>query len=399
MNAPQTLSKADQLTEVHRALQRRLVEHISNGRTTDMADAPLRVSSQIYTDPARLDAERKELFLKLPLVAGLSNDIPHVGDTMLFDGAGPSIIIIRDQHGKANAFLNLCTHRGTQLIKECGKHETISCPFHGWTFDPQGQLIGQPGSEAFSGIERDTLGLIHIPCTELHGIIFVKVQPGEQNIDVEVKEFLGDFGHQLSLLDFARYLPGKSGMLQSNGNWKYVAETFGEGYHFAALHPTSLGQTHYNNVAAYQSFGRHHQISFAPKTCKELANKPESEWFPLDSVMYSIFPNTQILFGCPRPGALFIQLFRIYPLGVSGTEVHLTLYASEEIFASAGREFVEGAYDLAAGIVEGDDLAAAGTAQRVLKYAPANYQVTYGRNEIALQHFHRNLANAIRMPI
>ena len=399
MNVTLALSQADRLTEDHRALQRRLVTHIAHGRTTDLADTPMRVSSQIFTDPAHLEAERKELFLKLPLVAGLSSDIPHAGDTMLFDGAGPSIIIMRDQSGTANAFLNMCTHRGTQLIKEAGHHETLSCPFHGWTFDTQGKLVAQPGSEAFTGIDRNALGLIRVPCTELHGMVFVKAQAGNEDIGDEVKDFLGDFGHQLSQLEFERYLPAKSGMLHSTGNWKYVAETFGEGYHFAALHPTSLGQTHYNNIAAYQRYGRHHQICFAPKITKDLINKPESEWFPLDSVMYSIFPNTQILYGCPQPGAVFIQLFRIYPTGVSGTEVHLTLYASEGVFASVGREFVEGAYNLAAGIVESDDLAAAGTAQRVLRYAPADYQVTYGRNEIALQHYHRHIADAIGQPI
>lgn len=91
-----------------------------------MAATPLRVPATLFTDPLRLAAEKKHIFRSLPLVAGFSTSIAKPGDAMLFNGTGDSIIIVRGTDGKANAFLNLCTHRGTQLVKERGNHLTIS---------------------------------------------------------------------------------------------------------------------------------------------------------------------------------------------------------------------------------------------------------------------------------
>ena len=371
-----------------------------------MAATPLRVPATLFTDPLRLAAEKKHIFRSLPLVAGFSTSIAKPGDAMLFNGTGDSIIIVRGTDGKANAFLNLCTHRGTQLVKERGNHLTISCPFHGWTFDTQGkpgQLIGQPGSEGFAGIDKNALGLIPVPCTELHGLIFVKgeVAKGAANgtFETEVESFLGDYGPQLALYEFDRYVPGKSGLLQSAGNWKYISDTFAEGYHFAALHPDTLGSTHFNNVATYDQYGVHHRICFATKNYKDFMDKPESEWVPADAVVHTIFPNTHFIFGCPRPGSIFIQMFHVYPREVNDTEIDFTLYVTPELQAAVGREFVEGAFDLAAGIVSNEDFVVAANAQRMMAGVPADFKVTYGRNEIGPQNYQHNIANAIGMPL
>ena len=405
MNAPEILTTKQARFESYRTQQRKLVQHVGNGRTTDMAAAPLRVSKAIFTDPARLDAEKKELFAKLPLVAGLSAEIPQAGDTLLFDGNGVSIIVIRDKDGYANAFLNICTHRASQLLKECGRVDHISCPFHGWTFDLQGSLVAQPGSEGFSGIERKELGLIRVPCAELHGLIFIRATSdgtSRKDFESEAAAFLGNFGYELSLLELDTYAPGKSGMLEAKANWKYMAETFAEGYHFAALHPNSVGEMLYTNVAACQTFGRHHRICYAPKSYQELVGKPESEWPEVDAFVYSIFPNTQLLVGIPRtePGPDTLQLHRIYPDTTSTARSHYTIYVKADFMATdGGREYAAMVYDLGSHIVGTEDFAIAAAAQRMLNAAPDDFKVTYGRNEILIQHYQRNLAEAIGKPI
>ena len=148
-----------------RSLQRRLVEHISAGRGTDLAEAPMPNAAEVYTDPLRYEAERQKLFLEMPLVAGLSGDIPKAGDTLLFDGAGRPIIVVRDAAGRANAFLNICRHRGARLVEQGGCHARFTCPFHSWTFDLNGRLVGQPGKVSFEGLDPGQLGLIRVPCT------------------------------------------------------------------------------------------------------------------------------------------------------------------------------------------------------------------------------------------
>lgn len=393
MNEVKTIDWPARHHDTLRSLQRRLIRHIENGRSTDLADAPMRMSSSVYADPARYAAEQQKLFLELPLVAGLSGDIPNTGDMLTFEGAGRPIVVIRDQQGRANAFLNQCTHRGARVVAGNSCQATISCPFHGWSFGLDGKLVGQPGKQCFDGIDPATLGLRQVPCAEWHGLIFVRAQPGGTPIDVEAH--LGDFAMELAELQLDRVAPVKSGFMHAAGNWKYVLETFGEGYHFAALHPTSLAQTHFNNVSVFDAFDRHHRVSFVPKTYKDLIGTPEATWPTLDSVVYMIFPNTAMLVGSPMPGHHFVQLFRIYPTAVSMTETLFTLYAPPAQLEGAGRAIAEAGYELAAQIIQTEDFSMAGGAQRNFVQAPKDSEVVFGRNEIALQHLHRHLGDAI----
>lgn len=376
-----------------RGLQRRLIGHLQNGRSTDLAAAPMPMNARVYADTARHAAEQQKLFLELPLVAGLSGDIPKAGDMLTFEGAGRPIVVIRDGEGRANAFLNQCTHRGARLVANNSCQPSISCPFHGWSFDLRGHLIGQPGRQGFDGIDPATLGMRQLPCVEWHGLIFVRAQPGGAPIDVEAH--LGTFAPELAELQLDRVASVKSGVMHAAGNWKYVLETFGEGYHFAALHPTSLAQTHFNNVAVFDAFGPHHRVAFAPKTYKALIGTEEATWPTLDSVVYMIFPNTTMLVGSPMPGHHFVQLFRIYPTSVSVTETLFTLYAPPAQLEGQGRMIAEGGYALAAQIIQTEDFSMAGSAQRNFVHAPEDSEVILGRNEIALQHLHWHLSAAI----
>lgn len=377
-----------------RGLQRRLIGHIEAGRTTDLADAPMRHPAAVYADPARYALERERLFQRLPLVACLSGDIPETGDTALFEGAGRPIVVVRDGQGRANAFLNLCTHRGARPVVEEGRHDCFTCPFHGWTYGLDGTLIGQPGRIGFEGLDPARMGLVRVPCAERHGLVFVRAEPDGAPIDVDTH--LGSFGPVLAQIGLEGYRRVKSAIMPAAGNWKYVLETFGEGYHFASLHPTSLGQTHYSNVAVFDAFDRHHRVCFAPKAYKDLASRPESEWPVPDSVVYMIFPNTAMLVGSPMQGHHFVQLFRIYPTDVGQTDTQFTLYAPPSQLDDAGRAMAEAGFDLARQIIQTEDFSVSHGAQRNFAHAPAGIEVVYGRNEPALQHLHRGLNAALR---
>jgi len=98
---------AQRKPDTMRDLERRMVAHLAAGGTTDFTNGTMSVSVQEYTDPARFDIERRELFGKLPLLACLSRDIARPGDMLTFDVAGPAILIMRGQDGRARAFLNM----------------------------------------------------------------------------------------------------------------------------------------------------------------------------------------------------------------------------------------------------------------------------------------------------
>ena len=383
-----------------RESQRRMVALVSAGET-DRAAGPLPLHKGVYIDPVRFEAERTTLFLGEPIVAGLSADIRAPGDFLLFDAAGPSIIVSRGKDGAARAFLNMCTHRGAKLIEESepfsGHRARITCPFHAWTFDAGGKLIGQPSKASFSDCAIGARNLIELPCAELHGLIFVRPGGGEP---IDAAAHLGEIAPVIEALELTRAAPVKKGILTAASNWKFALDTYGEGYHFATLHASTIGQTHYNDVAALDRFGRHHRVGFPDNSVGALVGKDERDWPVTDyGGVHYLFPNTIIFFGAVTPGVFFTQVFRLFPDGVGKTRCQFAVYAPFGVESEEHRAMCTMAYDATATVVQTEDYRVASHGYANLLTAPDNFHVVLGSNEAALQKVHQHIADAIGMPL
>lgn len=378
-----------------RDLERRMVAHLESGGTTDLANAPMSVSAREYTDPARLEAEKRELFGKLPLLAGLSRDVAEPGDMMLFDEAGPAILIVRGQDGKARAFLNMCSHRAARLVHECQRRKLVVCPFHAWSFDLEGRLVAVPGEEGFDGMDRATRNLVRVPIGEWGGMIFVKAHAGDEEIDVEA--WLGDMGPQLLALDLAGARPIKQDGIETEANWKYCLDTYGEAYHFKALHTTTFGERTNSNIALYDNFGLHYRVGFINKAYDDLVGKDEAEWpeTPYGGSHF-VFPNS-IVYGAPMEGGgSMIGMYRLYPGETPGRcRTLLSAHRGADAPATTPDDAFAAAHDYIVHVVSTEDYSVSKEGQRNLENAPQGFHMVFGRNEAALQDVHRNIARFI----
>ena len=283
------------------AIRRRLVAHIAAGGTTDFAPAVLENEAACYTDPRRAELERRTLFLGLPLVVGLSSDIPSAGDLLVFEEAGPSILVVRGDDGVVRAFLNMCRHRASKLVDArpdgtCSRHSRLSCPFHAWTYDLTGALAGIPGRAGFDGLDAEAQHLVPVPAAEWHGLIFVRAGGGTEPLDA--RSFLGGFADELRHVDFEDAAPVRHSRLTAACNWKMALDTYAEAYHFATLHASSIGVSHYSNIAVFDDFAPHWRMNVPEKPLRTLVGLPESEW---PDVAYGgihfVFPNTVMVVG------------------------------------------------------------------------------------------------------
>lgn len=386
--------------DVARETMARMVAHVG-AKTTDMAPAPMPLPKEVYIDPVRFEAEREKLFLGTPVVAGLSCDIPEAGDLLVFDAAGPSILVIRGKEGTARAFLNMCTHRGARLIEESEPHSEhrarITCPFHAWTFDPVGKLVGQPSKASFADCEIGARNLIELPCAESRGLIFVRAGGGDP-IDVDAN--LGELGPVLDMIEMERAVPVKKGILLADSNWKFSLDTYGESYHFAALHTSTIGQTHYSDIGVFTPFGRHHRVGFPDKSLAEHVGKSPEDWPQSEyGGVHYLFPNTIIFFGAITPGVYFTQVFRLFPDGVGKTRCQFAVYAPFGIHSEEYRATCEYAYDATATVVTTEDYRVASAGYANLLTAPPGFHTVLGANEIAVQAVQRHIADAIGMPL
>jgi phenylpropionate dioxygenase-like ring-hydroxylating dioxygenase large terminal subunit len=378
--------------------RRRLVAHIAAGCTTDMTEVSLENDARVYTDPDRLALERREIFLKVPLVAGCSGDIPAAGDILLFDELGYSIIIVRGTDGGVRAFLNMCPHRGTRLVEPNDSHvgtgrATITCQFHAWCFDLAGMLVAMPGREGFSDMAPRRL--IPVPVVEAYGLLFIALKPGGQTLTIG--DHLGPFADELAQLELDHLAFSRGGSLKAACNWKLAVDTYAESYHFGVLHASTIGRTHLSNVAVFDSFGRHWRAHFAEKCLAELVDAPESDWPAAElSAVHFIFPNTVLVAGS-ADGKMLVRLFRLFPDDAPGLmQCRISVYGASQNHVDNATP--PGFVDEARNIVTDEDYRVAVGAQANLAAAPVGFRVVYGRNEPGLQAFHLAVAAAIGAP-
>ncbi|WP_020655271.1 aromatic ring-hydroxylating oxygenase subunit alpha [Massilia niastensis] len=372
-------------------LRKRTIEHIKN-RTTDLAEGSMQLDRSVYTDPVRHAEEREVLFRQRPVLAAFSGDLPGPGDTFLFDEVGPPILLVRNKAGQVNAFLNMCMHRAAKLVTECKRKIRMSCKFHGWTYDLDGKLVGIPGSEGFADLDRTQRNLIPVPVAEWHGLIFVRAVPNGEPIDIIAH--LGEgFARELASLELENARPMKTTRIDVDANWKYALDTYGEGYHFATLHPSSIGALALSNIMSYDNYGPHHRLAMPRAEFLEYSDKPEEEWPDTTyGGLFYIFPNVVINTNSIKDGRQFYGVSKVFPGEHVGRATSLlTTYKPGHMMDHPETEPWTEMHDFIHKVVSTEDYSVSQDGQRNMEWAPDSFKPVLGANELALQNIHRHI--------
>src|SRR6185295_19651306 len=142
---------------------------------------------------------------------------------------------------------------------------------------------------SFTGIDKATQGLMSLPAAERHGMVFVRLSPGEVDID----GFLAGLGEEFDAYGFAGYSFFASEIISPRINWKFGIDTFLESYHLPALHRATVAPLIRGNLGAFETFGDHARLTFARHTSTEWDDKPDSQWEVLPHIVpvYRLLPN------------------------------------------------------------------------------------------------------------
>ena len=124
------------------------------------------------------EAEQQNLFNKTWKFAGLETELSEVGDYLVVEVGYQPMLITRSENGKLNALHNVCRHRGAKMLTSCGKNQGISCPYHAWRYDLEGNLTHVPQkSTQFPDINTRDWGLLKGSVAVWDGLIFVHAGP------------------------------------------------------------------------------------------------------------------------------------------------------------------------------------------------------------------------------
>lgn len=375
---------------LERGLVRRLLDHIEAG-TTDLADDVMEVPASSYTSREVWEREVEVLFRGQPLVLCLSGALPGPGTYRTVDLLGVPLVLTRDRAGKVHSFANVCRHRGVRVVDGCGSARRLTCPFHAWSYDLDGSLVGLPMPENFGEFDKSTRGLVELPVAEGYGLVVGRLQPGEE---VDIDAYLGPgLTDELAVLDFAAWEPyGDTHVHPVAANWKVTLDTYRENYHFDFLHKATLKDYAYGGVLTFDPFGPHLRNCSAIRSILELQGKAEDEWgdvTPYFSLQYQLFPNTALTFD-----ARHIELWQIVPVDVQTSAVVHTAYMRPGLDEENAKRLAEMAPWICDTVVDGEDFWVAARTEPGISTGLVD-SVLLGRNEPALQHMHRQFARSL----
>ena len=88
------------------------------------------------------------MLLASPQLVGYVSELPKPGSYRAKTVMGRLLLLTRTSDGSVKAFENVCLHRQSQIAEGCGTARRLSCPYHAWTYDLDGNLVGVPGKES-----------------------------------------------------------------------------------------------------------------------------------------------------------------------------------------------------------------------------------------------------------
>lgn len=199
------------------------------------------LTMSVFNDEELFELERKEIFEKEWILLGHESEIEDPGDYVVRQITDNSVIVSRDEDGEIHVFFNVCRHQGREICHgDMGNTSHFRCPYHGWTYKNDGELIGVPYEERAYGDEgvEKTAHDLREPAQydTYNGLIFACQDPDAEPLD----EYLGDFKFYLD------YYVGRSGAGMEvigpqrrvvDANWKLgVINTMGDHYHALITH-------------------------------------------------------------------------------------------------------------------------------------------------------------------
>lgn len=199
--------------------------------------------ARYYVDPGYYLEERERFFAGLWTCVGREDEVPNPGDAILREVADESLIIVRGEDREIRAFYNVCRHRGTRLLAEpaCSVGKRIQCPYHAWTFDLQGRLVGAPHMDEGARFRKEDYPLKGVALGRWDGHLFVHLGENPEPLENQ----LGDLPSKFAPWGMGELVRVHRIVYDVAANWKLIFQNFSECLHCAIIHPALQQLSHY----------------------------------------------------------------------------------------------------------------------------------------------------------
>jgi glycine betaine catabolism A len=202
--------------------------------------------AEYYVDRKFFDDEMERLFARMWVCAGRTEQVARPGQFFVRELLGESLIVVNGGLAaaeKINAFYNVCRHRGTRLCTaETGAFSgSIQCPYHSWTYDLDGRLIGAPHMDEVPHFRKDEYPLHRVNVDTWDGHVFLNLDSGSEPLSRQLADLPAKF--RAWRMEDLRL--GARIVYDVKANWKLLVQNYNECLHCPNLHPSLNKLSHY----------------------------------------------------------------------------------------------------------------------------------------------------------
>ncbi len=198
------------------------------------------LGSEDYASQEVWDQEKERIWWGDWICVGRVEEVANPGDYVVRDVAGESVFITRNQDQELRAFYNVCSHRGTKFLDDvegtASVRKAFKCPYHAWTFDLNGQLIGSPNVKEDEFFDRSEHPLYGIAVDSYAGFLFLNMSREPRPL----MEALTDGAETMTVFERFKMQDMRIGariVYEVAANWKIVVENYNECLHCPQIHP------------------------------------------------------------------------------------------------------------------------------------------------------------------
>jgi nitrite reductase/ring-hydroxylating ferredoxin subunit len=195
-----------------------------------------KIPTERYTSAEFHALEREKLWKRVWQMACREEDVPVVGDHLVYDVAGLSFLIVRSAPDEIRAYWNACLHRGRQLRECSGRAPELRCAFHGWAWNLDGSLKQVPCQWDFPNVYAKGYRLPEAKVGRWGGFVFIHPDPKAESLE----KYLGELPRQFERWPLEERYKEAHVAKVLRCNWKVAQEAFMEAYHVVATHPQLL---------------------------------------------------------------------------------------------------------------------------------------------------------------
>jgi len=177
--------------------------------------------ADLYFSPRIYQLEQEKIFGKKWYYVGHISQLNEPGSYFTVEIAEQPLVILYDRAGHLKAFYNICTHRAGPVALGSGHCHRLTCLYHAWSFDLDGNLRGTPDMDTAESFDLAAHALKSVKVETWESFIFVNLDPNSDTLQVQLGE-LPELFQRYRLQDWVRV---HSVDYWTDTNWNFNVET------------------------------------------------------------------------------------------------------------------------------------------------------------------------------